>query len=245
MLQKINASALLGHGPIKVFYPGMAMGDKEDSGLASIGRIDHAVFEGNNVIAMHPHVNDEILTYLRSGHVEHIDSEGYKKDLNNTRLMLMNAGRAFSHEEKIIDKGEPLEGLQLFIRPKTKDLKPAVTFLDLQNTFSLNQWRLIASPEEKTTLQFSSQTYIYDVRADTDTTLQLPKLPNENLTCLLYVFNGAATVNDDISLLKKDSVLIKNEAVHIKTNETTDLVLFVTNEDAEYFDGGMFSGNKL
>ncbi len=235
MIKVIRGTNLVGHGPIKIFYPGATL-DNKDTGISSIGRIDHAFFEGNTIIKMHPHINDEILTYFRSGYAEHIDTEGYSANISNTKLMLMKAGKSFYHEEKVIDKGEPLEGLQIFIRPKLKDLEPVVTFLDLTNPYSENEWRLIASPTPETTLQFTSQTWIYDIRAKENLTLQLPKLGRENLTCLLYVFNGSIKVNDTSLLSKKDSVLIKYETISIQTNEITDLVLFVTDEAAEHYD---------
>lgn len=244
MLQKISSDNLIGQGPIKMFYPGLVLG-KTDTGIASIGRIDHAFFQGENIIRMHPHINDEILTYLRSGNVEHLDSEGFKKNINNTTLMLMKAGRSFYHEEKIIDKGEPLEALQIFIRPKKKDLSPEVTFLEIDDAFSNNQWRLIASPSEESTLQFTSDTWIYDIKVSNNKTFELPKLEKENLTCLLYVFNGKLNANNNIELSKKDSLLFKNENITIQTNEETELVLFVTDEAVEYYDGGMYSGNQM
>jgi redox-sensitive bicupin YhaK (pirin superfamily) len=244
MIQKISGDKLIGQGPIKMFYPGFALG-KTDTGFASIARIDHAFFKGDNIIRMHPHINDEILTYLRSGNAEHLDSEGFKKNINSTTLMLMKAGSSFYHEEKIIDNGEALEGLQIFIRPKQKDLNPLVTFLELDDAFSNNKWRLIASPSEKTTLQFTSDTWIYDMKVSNNKTFQLPLLEKENLTCLLYVFNGNLSVNNSIELTKKDSLLLKNENITIQTNEETDLVLFVTDEAAECYDGGMFSGNQM
>ncbi|KQT35813.1 hypothetical protein ASG22_01980 [Chryseobacterium sp. Leaf405] len=111
---------------------------------------------------MHPHINDEILTYIRSGYVEHIDYEGIIANLDNKKLMLMKAGKIFQHEEEIIDKGEPLEALQIFIRPKEKDLKPIVTFLDLENDKSENQWRSIALPSPESPLQFTSRIIMPD-----------------------------------------------------------------------------------
>ena len=244
MMNKISGNNITGHGPIKIFYPGAALGNKTDTGFSSIGRIDHAFFQGNTIIPMHPHINDEILTYFRSGFCEHVDTEGYTADISNTKLMLMKAGKSFYHEEKVIDKGEPLEGLQIFIRPGAKDLEPTVTFLDLNQPYSKNQWRTIASPYSETKLQFTSQTWVYDIRSDINRSFSLPQLDNENLTCLLYVFDGSITVNNEIKLDKKDSLLIKNEVASIQTNENSDLVLFVVNEDVDYYDGGMYSGNK-
>lgn len=163
MLHKIEETDFIGNGPIRILYPGAVL-SKFDTGIGSIGRIDHALFQGSTTIPMHPHVNDEILTYLRSGKAEHKDSEGFVEIIDNRKLMLMRAGYSFYHEEKIIDTGEALEGLQIFIRPKSKNLIPKVTFRHLDSTNSLNEWRQLASCDGDSELQFSSDTWVYDVK---------------------------------------------------------------------------------
>lgn len=244
MLQKISNTMFAGNGPIKILYPGLAV-SKTDTGIGSIGRIDHPEIHGNTVIKMHPHINDEILSYFRTGKAEHSDPEGFVKMIGKNTLMLMKAGRSFYHEEKIIGEGEPLEGLQIFIRPGKKDLRPEVIFLDLEIMHSENNWRLLASPDTRTTFQFSSQTWLYDMKLLENTRTSLPSLPKDNLTCLLYVFNGSVKINGDIELEKKESLVIKNESIMIEaTDEEAELVLFVTDEEAEIFDGGMYSGNQ-
>jgi hypothetical protein len=224
-------------------YPGLAV-SKTDTGIGSIGRIDHAKIHGNTVIPMHPHINDEILSYFRSGKAAHKDSEGFVEFIGKNKLMLMKAGKSFYHEEKMIDEGEPLEGLQIFIRPGKKDLQPEVIFLDLENLHSENKWRLLASPTAATTFQFSSQTWLYDIKLLKNTSTGLPELSKNNLTCLLYVFNGVVKVNGDINLEKREGLVIKNEEIIIEATDEAELVLFVTDEEAEIYDGGMYSGNK-
>lgn len=241
MLKKISNSELRGNGNIKVLYPGIAISDR-DSGIASIGRIDFATIPGNHIIPMHPHKNDEILSYLRIGECEHKDSEGFVKTINKNRLMLMKAGKLFHHEEKM---QYSLVGLQIFIRPGKKDLKPEVVFLDLEEVHSENKWRLIASPSKETTFQFSSQTWIFDAKLSEENKLNLPQLANEGLTCLLYIFNGQAIVNGNIHLKKKDSLVIKGEDITVATSNEAELVLFVTDEQAEVYEEGMYSGNHL
>lgn len=243
MLQKISSRNFIDRGAITILYPGLAV-SKTDTGIGSIGRIDHAYMSGNHTIPMHPHVNDEILSYFRTGKGEHKDSEGYVEIIGRNKLMLMKAGRSFYHEEKMIDEGEPLEGLQIFIRPGKKDLQPKVVFLDLKELNSENKWRLLASPTGETVFQFSSQTWIYDMKLLAGSDSQLPELPENGLTCLLYVFKGDILVNTDINLTKKESLFIKEENITIKANKDSELVLFVTNEHAEIFDSGMYSGNK-
>jgi hypothetical protein len=231
-----------GNGPIKILFPGLKT-ENQDTGIGSIGRIDHAYFKGNHVVPMHPHVNDEILSYFRSGKTEHSDSEGITELIGKNKLMLMKAGKLFYHEERMFDEGEAMEGLQIFIRPGSKDLKPEVLFLDLEELHSENKWRLLASPTKETTFQFSSQTWIYDMKLINSSTT-LPRPLQENLTYLLYVFNGNVIVNGAITLEKRESLIIKEEEIVISTNSQAELVVFITDEDSEYFSEGMYSGNK-
>lgn len=244
MLQKISHDAFRGHGPIKVLYPGAYLSNM-DTGLGSIGRIDHAFFKGRQTIAMHPHVNDEIFSYFRSGKVHHTDSEGFKATIGGKHLMLMKAGKLFYHEEDIDGQDEPQEGLQIFIRPREKDLKPEVIFHDLDELHSKNKWRLLASPTQETAFQFSSRTWLYDVKISTGTILELPQMPYENLTAMLYVYQGAIDVNETLPLIKQEALLIKNENISIRTEPGAELVLFITDEKAPIYSGGMFSGNQF
>ncbi len=93
-LAKLDRSIKHKHGSggfgIEILHPGLAL-NNGDSGIGAIGRIDHARVTPGTVIAMHPHRDDEILTYLRSGRVRHLDTVGHSEDISNMRLMLMNA----------------------------------------------------------------------------------------------------------------------------------------------------------
>jgi redox-sensitive bicupin YhaK (pirin superfamily) len=245
MIKKIDSSSFMGNGPIKMLYPGLMISEA-DSGIGSIGRIDHPEFHGNTVIKMHPHINDEILSYFRTGKAEHTDSEGFEKTIGAKTLMLMKAGKSFFHEEKIIGSPEPLEGLQIFIRPGKADLEPEVIFQDLDELHSENHWRLLASPDQETVFQFSSQTWLYDMKLLANSNSVLPDLIKSNLTCLLYVFKGEVLVNGAIDLKKKEALIVNNETVSIQTNDAdAELVLFVTDENARIFKGGMYSGNRV
>lgn len=244
MIHKINKSSLSGKGPIRILYPGMGF-PEGDSGIGSIGRIDHAAIQGGVTIPMHPHVNDEILSYFRSGEALHRDSEGFEKTIGRQRLMLMKAGKSFYHEETINRDNGTLEGLQIFIRPGKKDLEPEVVFLDLDKLHSDNNWRLLASPTDQTTFRFSSSTWIYDVRLLKGNTIAMPALPKQHLTALLYVFNGSVRVNEQIDLVKKESIIFKEETVSVTAIDDAELVLFFTDEKAEVFKGGMYSGNQF
>ncbi|WP_259665522.1 pirin family protein [Rhizobium bangladeshense] len=63
---------------VEILYPGLTL-TSDDSGIGPIGRIDRAQVQSGHVISMHPHRDDEILTYIRSGEMLHRDTVGTKR----------------------------------------------------------------------------------------------------------------------------------------------------------------------
>ncbi|HEY0056045.1 MAG TPA: pirin family protein [Pedobacter sp.] len=248
MLTKLDNSIKFGKQQggfgIQVLYPANIRPNSKDTGIATIGRIDQAKVTPGTLIPMHPHRNDEILTYLRSGKVKHIDSEGLTEQISNQKLMMMNAGARFYHEELVLEEGGLLEGLQIFIRPDQQDLKPQVQFHNLSSIYSTNSWRKIAGRGADYPLQIRSNAWINDLRLEKTETINLPSLPAENVNLLFYVFDGIVQVKDGAILSKGESLLIEDENQTFIALETSDVVLFVTEHSAPYFDGGMYSGNQ-
>lgn len=243
---KIENSSKHQHGSggfgIDILWPGMVQ-NSDDSGIGAIGRIDQANIKAGTVISMHPHKDDEILTYMRKGRMLHLDTVGNEEEISDTRLMLMNAGHTFQHEERILgEKGESMQCLQIFIRPSENDLAPQVQFHDFGTPYSDNNWRLIAGPEDAP-LTFRSQTWIQDTRLAEGCELKLPVVPVSNVVRLLYVFEGAARIGET-TLNTGESIIIEGDDVHTVTAlDNTDLVLFTTDPAEKVFRGGMFSGN--
>jgi len=139
---------------------------------------------------------------------------------------------------------EDEEGLQIFIRPKEKGLKPNVQFYDLAHIHSINTWRLIAGEDKASPLHIRSKTSIYDMRLEEEKEAVLPELQNNVSTLLFYVFDGKVLVNENTVLSKGESIIIKDGKIKFKASQTTDIVLFVTDENSTYYEDGMYSGNK-
>jgi redox-sensitive bicupin YhaK (pirin superfamily) len=247
MLTKIDNTIKYGkqHGGfgIQILYPGLIRPPLNDSGFSTIGRIDQARITPGTLIPMHPHRDDEILTYLRSGQVKHLDSEGFSDIISNQKLMLMSAGKGFYHQEQVQEAGGVLEGLQIFIRPENSGLSPRVQFHDLPTIYSNDQWRKIAGNGKDYPLQIRSKTWLMDMRLKKGSATLLPENPAANTAFLFYVFNGEIQVNGNMLLNAGESVLIETEDPLFSALETSDIVLFITQTNAIHFDGGMYSGN--
>jgi redox-sensitive bicupin YhaK (pirin superfamily) len=246
MLTKINTAIKYGkqYGGfgIQILYPGLIRPQLNDTGFSTLGRIDHARIRSGSIVPMHPHRDDEILTYLRSGKVKHSDSDGSTNIISNQKLMMMNAGAKCCHEELVLEQGV-LEGLQIFIRPEVGGLKPQVQFYQLPETYSNNQWRNIAGKGNDYPLQIRSNTWLMDMRLEKRKEVVLPMTPAENAVFLFYIFNGQVQVNENMVLTTGESVLVEDENPVFNALEASDIVLFITQTNAVHFDEGMYSGN--
>lgn len=227
---------------IEILFPGKGMGS-EDSGIGTIGRIDQATVTPGTLVPMHPHKDDEILTYIRSGVVEHKDTEGNIEIITNKRLMMMNAGTQFQHEELVLQEGGVLSALQIFIRPEIGGLIPKVQFYDFPEAISRNEWREVAGKDDPFPLQIRSNTWIYDIRLEQGKQQSLPVLPLKDATCLVYLFDGLLAINETINIQKGESLVVEDETILLKAVEDCNIVLFVTDRNARVFKEGMYSGN--
>ncbi len=226
---------------LEILYPGMTFG-KGDSGVGAIGRIDRARIHPGITISMHPHRDDEILTYVRGGSMLHTDTVGNREEIRPARLMMMNAGHTFQHEETILGE-EPQEALQIFLRPRAASLEPKVQFHDFGDAVSNDAWRLLAAPAGAP-FEVRAQVWVHDAHVNAGKVLALPPIAAPEATRLLYLFAGDATVGD-LPLKAGEGAFLSHKEQSVLSTSGADLVLFTTDEQAPVFRGGMFSGNAL
>lgn len=241
---KLDNSTKRGHRRggfgIEILYPGLTLG-QGGSGIAAIGRIDQARIGPGGFIPMHPHKDDEIFTYVRSSTMLHRDTAGHEEVVTNRRLMLMNAGHTFQHEERMLGD-EDIEALQVFIRPREAELEPRVQFHEFDDVYSVDAWRLLAGPAGRAPLELRAEASVCDIRLSAGTGTALPPPVSAGSVRLLYVFNGSASLGD-LALTRGESVVLDDSSQVVEAETETDLVLFDTSPSAPVFKGGMFSGN--
>lgn len=252
MLEKISHSKRRDYQKdthqLKILYPGHAI-NSEDSGIGTIGRIDHAVLKPGASIPFHEHRDDEILSYVRKGQMIHQDNLGKERTVDGRHFMMMNSGTEIEHQESVPDNrtDEEVEMLQIFFRPYRTGLNPAIQFFEAPDFESVNEWRLLAGPDENAPLKVRSASKFYDIKLKAGEHTSLPaQMQFDQLTFLLYVFSGSIALNDHyLSLVKGDSLVIREEKPNFLAKEDSEVVLFVTNENSDYTTEGAYSGKKM
>ncbi|WP_194972558.1 pirin family protein [Aquiflexum lacus] len=227
---------------IDIYLPGLSINNPADpNGLFQLGRFDMAHLLPGVFVGMHPHRDDEILTYIREGTMVHEDTEGGTEQVSETNLMLMNAGKGIYHQESIPNSGKDVKLLQIFIRPERPGLEPRVQFSTLGNAYSINKWRVVAGPIDhipKPALIIQSAVLVYDCRLQGDSiSIHFKK----DKFYLLFVFDGQVE-NEGIKLKKGDGLIFSDESITLYSGSVSDLVLFELDQNAPYTREGMYSG---
>ncbi len=241
---RANEHQTMGHGTFKIrrVRPGIKLGNPDDLGFGPLGMIDHAKLGAGLLVPMHEHRNDEILSYLRSGIVWHKDTHGGQLPMSANQLVVMNAGSGISHEESIPADGEPVEMLQIFIRPFEADLAPNFQSHQFQSAVSRDEWRLIAGPAESfPPLSVRNQVWVYD-REVVSGRIDIPV--ESNLDQFLYVFSGAIRIAGQEDLFAGDAITAGagEELPGILAIEQCNLVMFHVDRNAAFSRAGTFSG---
>jgi redox-sensitive bicupin YhaK (pirin superfamily) len=233
---------LRSHGPFQVrrIRPGVALGQPNDPGFGGLGTIDHATLQPGVVVGMHEHRNDEIISYMRAGNMKHTDSTGRSEIISSERLMVMNAGRGFSHEEETVG-GTPIEMLQIFVRPDVAELDARVQFAELDAAERDGKWRLLTGPvgsAAPTTVRQS--VYLYDAHLSAGSTIDLPK--QGGFDRWFYVFAGAVTLGGE-TLRKYDALMLADQgAASVTATEDSDVVVFLIDRKNKFSRSGTMSG---
>lgn len=223
---------------VRRIRPGSILGPDADPAFGPFSVMDRANLAIGAVVKMHEHVNDEILSYLWRGTMIHEDSTGHREMLTPSRLMMMNAGRSFRHEESTPD--ESVEMLQIFFRPTQADLDGRVQFFG-RSEIPLEGWALIAGPDgSDAPLTVRQDVRVYDARLSAGATLDVPVV--DGRSPWLYVMDGEIVLGDHALAEGQAATWTPAERLTVRAQVAATIVLFLVNTDASGSRSGTISG---
>lgn len=203
-IMRASPSQLFEYGPftIRRMRPGEIDAARGDSAFGPLAIIDHMQMESGARIAMHQHLNDEILHYVWRGSMVHEDDRGERTPLSAKKAMLISAGRGVWHEESA-----PLvetEMLQVFIRPEAAGGEGRTQFMTRPEGAVDGQWTLLAGPEgDAAPLTLRQQVRAWDIRLMAQSSVSAPY--RAGLAQWLYVAEGSVAVGGE-RLSKGDAI---------------------------------------
>ncbi|MDF1661225.1 MAG: pirin family protein [Planctomycetota bacterium] len=169
--------------------------DRDHMGFRALRVINEDFIAPDSGFGTHPHNDMEIMTYVVSGAIKHIDSLGQHVVLEAGDFQIMTAGTGIRHSEFNPSTSTPTHILQIWIQPSEKGLRPSYQQMSLPKEARLGELRRIASPEEsETALRINQDVHIYALASEKgrDKTYELE--PERHLW--IQVVSGSWRIND-------------------------------------------------
>ncbi|NDC79043.1 MAG: pirin family protein [Chitinophagia bacterium] len=95
----------------------------------------------------HPHDNMEIISIPLSGALEHRDSMGNRTVIRRGDIQVMSAGTGVRHSEYNHSPTEPVEFLQIWVFPDTRNVPPRYGQVTLDELDRRNRLQQVVSPD--------------------------------------------------------------------------------------------------
>ena len=227
---RTDVSQNQGQFRIHLNFPGRNHPDPDDHGYGPLATVVESFMDPDTLISMHPHQNEEIISWVPAGVMRHDDRQGNELVTDSEHLMVMNAGSGFWHEERTLADDPPLRMLQIFVRPHSLGLSPDIQHEPIENPVA-NEWRHLFGPEgSDPPFYVRNDVNFYDARLDEGTSVELPAITGWDT--YFYVFEGAVEANDTHFDQTESGLLVDAEDLTVTAREDTLLVAFLTNPDA-------------
>lgn len=183
------------------------------------------VIKPNTGFGRHPHDNMEIITIPISGKLLHKDSMGHEEYIKTGEVQVMSAGTGIFHEEYNGSKEEDINLLQIWIHPKTNNVKPRYDQRLFDAEEAINNWQKLVSNKNGETLMINQDASISRVFLSKGKELDY-NLQDTSFGSYIFVVNGEITINDT-ELSARDGIgIFDTNKLNVKANSDAYILNF-------------------
>jgi redox-sensitive bicupin YhaK (pirin superfamily) len=199
--------------------------DPERIHFGALRVLNDDIVAGGMGFGTHPHDNMEIITIPLSGQLEHKDSMGNTGIISNGEVQVMSAGTGIQHSEKNKNPDRPINLLQIWVFPDTKNVKPRYDQKAFDLSAAKNSLLNIVSPMSSTEgLNIHQHAWFHLGKLDKDFST-VYELKDKQNGVYAFVIDGSVTINGE-KLEKKDGLGITDaDKLNIKVNSEAELLL--------------------
>ena len=173
----------------------------------------------------HPHRDMEIISYVLSGELAHLDSLGTGSVIRPGDVQRMSAGSGVTHGEFNPSSTQRLHFLQIWIKPNVLGIEPSYEEKHFSDEQKQGRLALIASPDGRDgSVSINQDALLYVGRFGGQEEASLELRPNRR--SYVHVVHGAVRVND-VELGAGDALKVSDaSAVRIKGGQAAEVLVF-------------------
>ena len=190
--------------------------DSSRVGFGKLRVINDDIVNPSMGFGAHPHDNMEIISIPLRGSLRHEDSMGNQHVIETGEVQIMSAGTGITHSEYNNSDVDQVGFLQIWILPKSRDIKPRYEQSRFDWSKKRNQFQTIVSPDgEGESISINQDAYLSLIDIDKDRSVSY-QLNNINNGIYLFVIAG--------SVLFDEHCLEQRDGVEVSSISNVDLV---------------------
>ena len=174
---------------------------------------------------MHPHRDMEIVTYMLSGQLRHMDNLGNGSVIRAGDVQRMTAGTGIVHSEFNASSEEPAHLLQIWLLPERNDLQPGYEEKHFNPSEKRSQWRLVASRDAREgSLLIHQDVSLFATVLEQGKSLSY-ELAAER-SAYLQVARGRVDLNGEVLLAGDAAKIEGQQLIELQAFEDAEMLLF-------------------
>lgn len=148
-LHRADSRGLADHGWLRSRHTFSFAGyhDPERMGFGRLRVINDDVVAPGGGFGTHPHDNMEIVSVPLTGALRHRDSVGNTHIIRHGEVQVMSAGTGITHSEYNDSDAEPVNFLQIWVRPKVRDIEPRYGQRAFDAAERRNRFQVVVAPD--------------------------------------------------------------------------------------------------
>lgn len=178
-----------------------------------------------NGFGTHGHQDMEIVTYILEGDLSHKDSLGNGSTIRPGDVQRMSAGTGVMHSEINPSPDKEVHLLQIWIEPLKYHIAPSYEEKRFDRKESLNQLRLIASPDGKDgSVTINADARIFSAILEKDAQASHENIAGRNIW--IQIARGTATINGETLRAGDGASTGAPGSLNITATEPSELLIF-------------------
>ncbi|MCI4318955.1 MAG: pirin family protein [Thermoplasmata archaeon] len=177
---------------------------------------------------LHPHRQNEVVTYVAEGEFRHEDERGKGGVLHQGGVQHTTVGSGMFHAEINPRPDIPLRFVQIWFIPEQRDLAPSVEQREVARGERTNRWLPLASPHHSGALPLRADGAVFASYLEAGATVEHPVEAGRGLYC--YLLNGGPVTVGEQRLPTLAAAEVRGEgAVAVEAERPSELLLLDVN----------------
>jgi redox-sensitive bicupin YhaK (pirin superfamily) len=173
---------------------------------------------------LHPHKDNEVVTYCVSGEFHHADEHGLGGILQKGWVQHTTVGRGMWHSEINNHPDEPMRFIQMWFLPWVRDSEPSVEHKQVEKAERTNRFLPLVSNRHEGALRILSDAQVHACFLEGETRTEYRLAPGRGV--YLYVLEGGpVSLNDETLTALAAAKVMAEPEIRVQAQKEAELLL--------------------